>query len=185
MIIIIGLGNPGEEYKNTRHNAGFMVLDKFAKENDFPDFSLEKKYNAEVSEKNKIFLAKPQTFMNNSGKSAGSLAKTYKLKSKNFILIHDDKDLPVGKIKIVKERGSAGHKGVESVIKAIGNKDLARIRVGIAPNSKKTPDAMKLVLKKFGESDKSLLNKSILKSCQALETMIEEGLDQAMNEFNK
>ncbi|MFA5361557.1 MAG: aminoacyl-tRNA hydrolase, partial [archaeon] len=129
MIIIIGLGNPGEKFKDTRHNVGFMAIDKFAKENNFDDFKLEKKFEAEISKQGKILLAKPQTFMNNSGKTAKKIKSINK--TSTFIILHDDVDLPIGKIKIVKERGSAGHKGVESVIKAIGNKGLIRIRIGI------------------------------------------------------
>jgi len=184
--IIIGLGNPGEQYKNTRHNAGFMALDKSVKENNFPDFVFEKKYNAEIAESKiggkKVILAKPQTFMNNSGKTAGALAKIYKLKSKNFIIIHDDADLPLGKIKIIKERGSAGHKGVESVIKAVGNKDLARIRIGTA--SKKNIKAENIVLKNLNEDEKTLIKKVVKKAAEAFLTIINENLEKAMNEFN-
>ncbi|MCX6719614.1 MAG: aminoacyl-tRNA hydrolase [Candidatus Staskawiczbacteria bacterium] len=187
MIIIIGLGNPGAQYKNTRHNVGFMAIDEFAKKNNFPDFELQKKSNAEVSEGTaegeKIILVKPQTFMNESGKSARAIAKNYKLKAKNFIVVHDDADLPVGKIKIVKERGSAGHKGVESVIKAISNKDLSRIRIGIS--SQKKNDAMKIVLKSFSPAEQKSIKKTIQKTANALNLYIAEGLEKTMNEFNK
>lgn len=184
--IIIGLGNPGEKYKNTRHNAGFLAVDEIARENNFSSFSFEKKYNAEISEgkivKEKVILAKPQTFMNNSGKTAGILAKTYKLKAKNFIIIHDDKDLPLGKIKICQERGSAGHKGVESIIKAINNKELVRIRIGTA--SKKNIKAEKIVLKNFNEEDQTLIKKAIKKTAESASAIIDKGLNKTMNEFN-
>jgi PTH1 family peptidyl-tRNA hydrolase len=183
MIIIIGLGNPGEQYKNTRHNVGFEAIDAFAKENEFADFELDKKANALVLKEGKIILAKPQTFMNKSGDSAKKLALTYKAKAANFVVIHDDVDLPVGKIKIVKERGSAGHKGVESVIKAIGNKGLVRIRIGTA--GKKNSDAMDIVLKKFSPEEQKQINKVIDKTVGALDLFIKEGLDKTMNEYNK
>jgi PTH1 family peptidyl-tRNA hydrolase len=179
--IIIGLGNPGEQYKNTRHNVGFAALDKFSKENDFDEFKMEKKFEAEISKNGKIILAKPQTFMNNSGKAAKKIKSINK--SATFVILHDDKDLPVGKIKIVQERGSAGHKGVESVIKAIGNKGLIRIRIGIGQT--KNTDAMKIVLKNFSEKEQKEINKTLKNVCQALDLFIKDGLYKAMNEYNK
>jgi PTH1 family peptidyl-tRNA hydrolase len=181
MTIIIGLGNPGEEFKNTRHNVGFMAIDKFAKENNFDDFKLEKKFEAEVSKKGRLLLAKPQTFMNNSGKSTKKIKNINK--NSTFIILHDDVDLPVGKIKIVKERGSAGHKGVESVVKAIGNKGLIRIRIGIG--GLKNTEAMKVVLKNFSEKEEKEKNKSLKNTVKALQCFIENGLEKTMNEFNK
>ena len=180
MIIIIGLGNPGEQYKNTRHNVGFMAIDKFAKESDFPEFELEKKFEAEISKNGKVLLAKPQTFMNNSGKAAKKI-KTMN-KTSTFVILHDDADLPIGKIKIVKERGSAGHKGVESIIKAIGNKGLVRMRIGIG--SKNDAEAAKIVLKSFSPQEQKVVAKTIAKTAQAIDLFIEEGLEKAMNEYN-
>lgn len=181
MIIIIGLGNPGEQYKNTRHNVGFMAIDKFAKENGFDTFKLEKKFDAEISKNGKILLAKPQTFMNNSGRSAKKLKAVNK--TATFMILHDDADLPIGKIKIVKERGSAGHKGVESVIKAIGNKGLLRVRIGVG--GKKAADAMKIVLKSFTPAEQTLIKKTITKVVEALDLFVEENIEKAMNEYNQ
>jgi PTH1 family peptidyl-tRNA hydrolase len=181
MIAIIGLGNPGEEYKNTRHNVGFMAIDKFAKENSFGEFKLEKKFEAEISKQGKVLLAKPQTFMNNSGKSAKKIKAINK--TAIFMILHDDVDLPIGKIKIVKERGSAGHKGVESVIKAIGNKGLLRIRIGVG--GKKSADAMKIVLKSFTPAEQVLIKKTIAKVAKSIGLFIEEGIEKAMNEYNQ
>lgn len=181
MIIIIGLGNPGEKYKNTRHNVGFMAIDEFAKKNNFPDFTLQKKAKTLVSEKDNILLAKPQTFMNESGKSSKELSKNKPIE--NLVVIHDDIDLPVGKIKIIKERGSAGHKGVESIIQSIGNKGLIRFRVGIGSENK--VDAMKIVLKNFSETEQKLIAETIQKTVAALGLFVKEGLDKTMNEYNK
>ena len=187
MIIIIGLGNPGEKFKNTRHNVGFMVLDKFAEKNNFPEFKLSKKFSAEISEENfgeqKVLLAKPQTFMNDSGKTVKSLIQNSKFKIQNsVVVVHDDIDLPVGKIKIVQERGSAGHKGVESIIKSIGNENLIRIRVGI--KGKKDVEAGDVVLKKFSPDEQNLINEAINNACEAISVIIEENLNKAMNEYN-
>ena len=180
MVIIIGLGNPGEKFKNTRHNVGFMAVDSFAEKNDFPEFKLQKKSNALVSEKDNVLLAKPQTFMNESGKSVKELAKN---KNSDVIVIHDDIDLPIGKMKIIKERGSAGHKGVESIIKSIGNDGLIRFRIGIAGN--KDVKAMKIVLKKFSGEEQKIIDQTIKKTTNALDSFVKDGLEKTMNEYNK
>ncbi len=198
--IIIGLGNPGKKFEDTRHNVGFMVLDKFAKENNFSEFELQKKYESLISEgtiteektegheepkRRRVILAKPQTFMNESGKAVSVLTKPYTLSPKPLIIIvHDDIDLPVGKIKIVKDRGSAGHKGVESIIKNIGNDGLIRLRIGIKPASAKAPagDTKKIVLKKFAKEEN--IAEAIKKSVEALNFFIEQGLEKTMNAYN-
>ncbi len=182
MIIIVGLGNPGKEFEHTPHNIGFRVVDAFAKEHEFPEFELDKKANAEVSKKGKIVLAKPQTFMNESGKAVKSLALLYKTKA--VTVIHDDKDLKIGQLRIVVNGGSAGHKGVESVIKAVGNKALTRIKVGTTV-AKKAPDAMKTVIKNFKEEDEKLAKKAIKKAAAALASLLKEGIDQARNQYHR
>jgi len=181
MTIIIGLGNPGKKFETTRHNVGFMAIDEFAKKNNFPDFSLNKKANTLVSEKNNVFLAKPQTFMNDSGFAVKEIIKN--TNTDNIIVVHDDIDLPIGSIKIVKERGSAGHKGVESIIQAIGNNGLIRIRIGIQPQ--KDTKALKIVLKKFSKEETASINDTLTKACSALDLLVEKGLDVAMNEYNR
>jgi len=180
MIIIIGLGNPGEQYKNTRHNIGFMAIDAFAGKNSFPEFKLQKKANALVSENENIVLVKPQTFMNDSGKAIKEITKNTSVE--NLIVIHDDIDLPVGKIKIVKERGSAGHKGVESIIQNISNDGLIRIRIGIGSENK--VDAMKIVLKNFSSDEQKVIDQVFQKTAEALNLFIKEGLEKTMNEYN-
>jgi len=180
MTIIIGLGNPGKKFENTRHNVGFMAIDKFAKENNFPEFKLQKKFDALVSERKNVLLAKPETFMNESGKSVKKILS--KNNSENIIIIHDDIDLPIGKIKIAKDRGSAGHKGVESIIQNIGNENLIRIRVGIGTKNKQ--EAIKIVLKNFSTEEKFAIDDAIKKASEALNLFIKEGLEKAMNEFN-
>lgn len=179
--IIIGLGNPGKKFENTRHNVGFMAIDEFAKKNSFPDFELNKKSNALVSKKDDVLLAKPQTFMNDSGKAVKELSKNNPINS--LVVIHDDIDLHAGKIKIVEERGSAGHKGVESIIQNIGNKGLIRIRIGIAGQNNKK--AMNVVLKKFSAEEQIIIDKIIVKTADAIESLIKNGLEKTMNEYNK
>jgi PTH1 family peptidyl-tRNA hydrolase len=188
MKVIVGLGNPGKEYEKTKHNLGFMVLDSFAKRNLFPEFKSSKKFKSQISrnsfEKKRIVLAKPQTFMNNSGKAVKLLIKPYAKSCQNLILVHDDIDLELGKIKIVKNRGTAGHKGIESIIKELKTKDFVRFRIGIKPNRKITGDIKNFVLKNFTKKEKEVIKKSVKQCVQALETTLTKGLEKAMNEYN-
>jgi PTH1 family peptidyl-tRNA hydrolase len=181
--IIIGLGNPGKKFEGTRHNVGFMIIDNFAEKNNFSEFELSKKSNSLLSENvldKKIILVKPQTFMNDSGKAVREILENNP--AENIIVIHDDVDLPVGKIKIVEERGSAGHKGVESIIENIGNKGLIRIRIGIAPQ--KEIKAKQIVLKKFSKEEKEIINNVNNKTIEALDFLLQNGLEKAMNKYN-
>jgi PTH1 family peptidyl-tRNA hydrolase len=191
MILIVGLGNPGKKYEKTRHNLGFRVVNEFAKENNFPDFKLKKKFLAEIKEGKiageKIILAKPQTFMNNSGQSVRLLTRSYKLEPNNLIIVHDDIDLTLGKIKIIKNRGSAGHKGVQSIIDKLGTKNFVRFRIGIQPTTynlqlKTFED---FVLQKLNKEEEKILKEVIGRTCQAMETAIKEGIEKAMNKFNQ
>lgn len=159
MVIIVGLGNPGKKYLNTRHNIGFETIDQFAKENKFPEFKMAKKFNALISKEKEVILAKPQTFMNNSGQPIKALFSFYK--PKELIIIHDDIDLSLGKIRISKNRGSAGHKGVESTIKELGTKNFIRIRIGIQPEKGIPQNVEKFVLQKFKKQEKELINQTI------------------------
>lgn len=147
MKLIVGLGNPGEEYKLTRHNCGFLALNHIADKNKFPEFEKNEKLNSLISKKDKIILARPQTFMNNSGQAVKKIRDFYKIKPENIIVIHDDADLPLGNYKMSFNKNSAGHKGIESVIKSLKTKKFWRFRIGI--NAKKRIPAEKLVLKKF------------------------------------
>ena len=176
MIAIIGLGNPGNKYKRTKHNLGFIIVEKFAKENNFPEFKLSKKGNMLVSEDNfnqkKVFLIKPQTFMNNSGKAVKAL------KTNDIIVVHDDIDLSLGKIKISKKKGSAGHKGVDSVIKELKTNDFWRIRIGIKPKEK-PENVEKFVLQKFEKE--TATNKAV----KAIGHFLTFGPEKTMSNLNK
>lgn len=163
MVLIVGLGNPGEEFKGTRHNLGFEVLDQFARENKFPGFKFSKKFNAEISQKGNVILAKPQTFMNNSGKAVKILNTKYKIQdTSNLWVIHDDLDLPLGKLKISKGRGSAGHKGVQSIIDELGTKDFIRFRLGInRTHGLVHRNTKEFVLEKFSKEEKKIIKKGV------------------------
>lgn len=189
MILIVGLGNPGIKYKRTRHNMGFRVLDKLQRENDFPDFKFSKKFNALISEGNigrkKVILAKPKTFMNNSGQTVKKLSTYYSLPTISLIVVHDDIDLSLGKIRISKSRGSAGHKGVESIIKELGSKNFVRLRIGIRNQESGIKNSKKFVLKNFAKEEEKIVEKITKKSCSALKIILSKGLEKAMSEFNK
>ena len=201
-MLIVGLGNPGEKYEKTRHNLGFMAVDNIRTQiQGFSCWREEKKLLAKISEgeieSKKVILAKPQTFMNLSGKSVKILTKTYNPEPKNLIIIHDDIDLLLGKIKIATGRGAAGHKGVESIIKALGTpkeaaeatptrqaKNLVRFRIGIQPKSGKPKNVEKFVLQKFNNEEEKIINEVIKKTAEAIETILKEGLEKTMNRYN-
>lgn len=137
MKIIVGLGNPGQQYENTRHNIGFAIVDQLHSHFDFPQFSFHKKFNAETSEgisplhADKLLLVKPQTFMNLSGSCVRAILDFYKLTPDDIIIIQDDIDLEIGTFKIATDSRSAGHNGVQNIIDTLGTQKFARLRIGI------------------------------------------------------
>lgn len=183
--LIVGLGNPGREYKDNRHNVGFMLIDR-----------LSVRLNARLSrvqakalvgsvnyEGDKLILAKPQTYMNLSGQSIQGLARFYKLPLENMIVAHDDLDLPFGTIRIRPGGGPGGQKGIASAIERLGTKDFRRLRIGIGrPPGRMDPAAY--VLQDFSQGDLTLLSEILDHSADAVLTFITEGLNVAMNKFN-
>ncbi len=168
MIFIVGLGNPGKTYERTRHNAGFLALDAFAKEHGFPAFKLSSKSKAFISEgevdSQHVILAKPQTFMNKSGVSVRSLLK----QGGKLIVVHDDIDIPLGTVKVSKDRGSAGHKGVESIMEELKSKDFTRIRIGIQPLLGKPENVEDFVLQKFSPEEMPAIRGDIQEAAGAI-----------------
>ena len=188
-MIIAGLGNPGQKYSDTWHNIGFLVLDRSGQKNNFPDFKFSKKFNAEISESifnnEKVILAKPQTFMNKSGQAVKKIIGNWKLEIGNSVVVHDDIDIPLGKIRISKGQGPAGHKGVEDIIRNLNTKEFIRIRVGILPKKGKPENVEKFVLQKFTKKEKEIIENQIKKAALALDLLIKEGAEKAMNEYNE
>lgn len=192
--IIAGLGNPGEEYENTRHNTGRIILDFVQKEYG-GDFSFNKKLNAQVSEakigKEKVTLIAPETFMNLSGKSIAPLVKSIKAAEK-LVVIYDDFSLPLGKIRISYNRSSGGHNGLESIIKAVKTEAFVRIRIGTAPENAKGNAKLiigedkveKFILGKFKEDELKELKKVAKAVVEAVAVLIKDGRDRAMSQFN-
>lgn len=185
MKIIVGLGNPGEEYELTRHNTGRIVLFEFLKTQKFGEPAEDKKIKALKTEgkigKENVLIIMPETFMNNSGLSVKNIV-TSKKKAENMIVVHDDIDLPLGKYKISFGRGSAGHKGVESIMKAVQTKNFTRVRVGISPATPKgkikKPQGEKLlyfITGKFKPPEMGILKKISKKIIPEIEHFVSEG----------
>lgn len=155
--IICGLGNSGRKFKNTRHNFGFLILDKLAKKQRL-DFYLNKDFEALtarwITDKNKRLLIKPKTLMNNSGRAVKKICQYYKIKPEQILVAHDDFDLAFGQIKFTFGQGTAGHHGVESVIQNLGTKNFFRLRLGIRPEKVSGLILEKFVLQKFTRREK-------------------------------
>ena len=194
-MIIVGLGNPGIEYENTRHNTGRMVLDIFRQKNDLSEWEENKKFKSLVCEdkigKKKIVLLLPETFMNKSGEAITKIIKSKKA-VENLLVIHDDLDLPLGRFKISFNLGAGGHRGVQSIVKALKTEAFVRIRVGIAlvtsSGKIKKPIGEKAVidfiLGKFKDKELEILKKTAKKISEAIETIVTESREKAMGIYN-
>lgn len=171
--LIVGLGNPGEEYKNTRHNIGFMVLDALAKRLNLK-WESNKKIKSELAKNSDLILIKPQDFMNNSGVQAAAALSYFKLTPKVMtgeaadlsgclMVIHDELDIEFGKYKISTDSRSAGHRGVESIISNLKTKNFKRLRIGVKTDALKNIGAEKFVMKKFNSEEKAVIHDLIVK----------------------
>ena len=184
MKLIIGLGNPEKKYQDTRHNFGFLCLDSLAKKNNLL-WHNNKTNNSLITDfkfkKEKIILAKPQTFMNNSGYAVSLLKKYYNLPPHKIIVIYDDLDLPFNKLRISKSKSAGGHKGVDSIIKYLKSKEFIRMRLGIGPQKGK---AESFVLQKFKKEEKRKLPEIIDTSHLALEEILNKDYNSAANKYN-
>ncbi len=193
--VIVGLGNPGEEYELTRHNTGRIVLSAFHKKENLSPFKLDKKLKALVSEgkigKDKIEIIFPETFMNKSGVSVAPLIKNKK-QAERLIVVHDDLDLPLGAMKISFNRGSGGHKGIESIIKAIKTEAFVRVRIGVSPKTTKgkakkpkgEDKIVNFIIGKFSKLEQETLKKVGKGVAEAITLLIKDGRERAMNSVN-
>ena len=185
MLLLAGLGNPGSKYKNTRHNIGFMFLDYLAEEAgmSFKD----SKWQAELVKislnSDQAFLVKPQTYMNLSGRSLRGISSYYQISPENIIVIHDDMDLDVGRVKMVYNRGPGGHNGIKSIIDSLGTKEFTRIRFGIGRPPGKMA-AASFVLSKFKEDELESINEVFHEIVRAISMFSSEGLAEAMKFVN-
>lgn len=183
--LIVGLGNPGREYRETRHNIGFMVLDRLGEVIDCKLIKVQSKAIIGIGkiDGQKVILAKPQTFMNLSGQAVIALMHFYKVEPSRLIVAHDDVDLPFGQIRIRPGGGSAGQKGIGSIIEKLGSQDFARLRMGVGrpPGQSEAAD---YVLKSFNKSDMEFLPEFVNRGAEGLKAFIIDGIDNAMNKFN-
>ncbi len=193
--VIVGLGNPGEEYQGTRHNTGRLALEYFASAMKFGDWKEDKKSQAHIASgmigKTAVVLVAPDTFMNKSGAAVMKFVKSQKA-AERMVVIYDDLDLPIGGLKLSFNRGSGGHRGVESIMNSVKTKKFTRVRVGVSP---KTPggklkkpqgedEVIKFILSKFKPAELVELKKVFKKVAEALEVVVSEGPQIGMNRFN-
>lgn len=185
LFIVIGLGNPGKRYENTRHNVGFDTVELLSRRHGILLTKIKHKAllgDGKISGK-RVILVKPQTYMNLSGESVREILEWYKVPAKNIIIVYDDIDLPVGKLRL-RPRGSAGtHNGMRSVIYQIESDGFPRIRIGVG-GPPEGWDLANYVLSKFSGEDKKKVEEAIVNAADAVETIIRSGINMAMNKFN-
>ncbi|HRH30871.1 MAG TPA: aminoacyl-tRNA hydrolase [Candidatus Paceibacterota bacterium] len=196
MFYFFGLGNPGDEYENTRHNAGRMALLSIAKKNKFSDWKSDKVIKALISKGEiggkKVTFVLPETFMNNSGNSAVPIVKS-KNDLKKIVVVYDEMDMPLSKIKLAFDRSSGGHNGLESIIKKVKSREFLRIRIGVskmtAKGLAKKPSGeeavIKHLMKKFSSDEMDELKKVFKRVENAMEIFVTEGKDKAMSIANQ
>lgn len=183
--LIIGLGNPGKDYSDTRHNIGFMVLDSFAKENNC---SFKKsKFYAQVTEiqiaRKSVILAKPTTYMNNSGQAVSAIVNYYKITDENILVVYDDADLPLGKMRLREKGGSGGHKGMASIIGHLSTREFPRLRLGI--NSEYGRNQMaNFVLSSFAKEEQPAVANMVAKTCDVIKNFVTTDIARVMNIVN-
>lgn len=184
--LVVGLGNPGMQYESTRHNIGFMSVDKLANDESF-SFS-KNKFNAVCGEfnlkDNRILVIKPQTFMNNSGDAVTKVTAFYKIPWDRMIVVHDDISLPVGKIRMRRKGSHGGHNGMKDIIELSGHDDIMRIKMGVGAKPHPDYDLASWVLGKFPKEEQKNLEGAIEISVKAIKEIILRGIDSAMNKFN-
>jgi len=183
--IIVGLGNPGKTYINNRHNVGFMVVDKIAQRENLKfkkSFRVKAMITKAVSGKEEILLAKPTTFMNNSGLAAKLLLSVYSLSKENFLVIYDDMDLPLGRVRFARRGSSAGHKGMASIISALGSEDIPRLRIGISKPLE--GEATDYVLSDFTLEQLPVVEKVVEEAAQGCWEWANFGIEFVMQKYN-
>ena len=185
MKLVVGLGNPGQDYSSTKHNVGFMVMDELARR--WRISAWKHRHEALIGEyrgKEPVLLVKPQTYMNLSGTAVGELARWYKVPMEDIIVIFDDMDLPTGKLRLRIKGSSGGHRGIESLLVHLGKEEFPRIRVGIGrpPAGWQVVD---YVLSRFTQEEKPLLDEALGKAADAVECILSQGFTKAMNQYNR
>lgn len=184
--LVAGLGNPGLQYENTRHNAGFLAADKLARDNNF-SFN-KNKYNALLGEfkigEKRILVIKPQTYMNNSGSAVQKISTFYKIPVNRIIIMHDDISLDIGKIRMRRKGSHGGQNGMRDIIELMGTEDIVRIKIGVGQKPHPQYDLVKWVLSKFPKESEADLKNALEKTSGAVKEIITNSIDSAMNKYN-
>jgi PTH1 family peptidyl-tRNA hydrolase len=179
--LLVGLGNPGREYADTRHNVGFMIADRFAAKSRV-EFHTERQWKAAVARAGDLLLCKPLTFMNLSGKSVRAIADFYKIAPAEMLVVLDDTALPLGRLRLRPEGSSGGHNGLQSVIEHLGTTAFPRLRIGIG--SAEPGGAIGHVLGRFGLDEAPVIDQSLDRAEAAIACLLERGMQAAMNSYN-
>ena len=184
--LVVGLGNPGDQYENTRHNAGFRVVDELADRGDFPVQRLKfhALTNTAVIGGQGVLVMKPVTYMNLSGEAVGEAARFYKLPPDHVLVISDDVDLPLGKLRLRKGGSAGGHNGLKSIIQHLGTAQFPRLKVGVGGKPHPDYDMADWVLGKLQGEDKKAMDEAARRAAQAVECLLSQGMDKAMNQYN-
>jgi PTH1 family peptidyl-tRNA hydrolase len=186
VFLIVGLGNPGAEYAKTRHNAGFLLVEKLAAQWK-TDWTNERKFEARVARAaqngKRVLLCEPQTFMNLSGETVGALVNFYQLPLKQVLVAVDDADLPLGEIRLRASGSSGGHHGLESIEQHLATREFARLRIGIG-RQHGAREITDHVLGKFDAAESGLLKKVLDRAANQIETWLEAGVEKAISQFN-
>jgi len=186
IFLIVGLGNPGAEYAKTRHNAGFLLVQKLA-ERWKANWTLEKKFNARVARaersEGRVLLCEPQTFMNSSGESVGPLTRFFQVPLSGLLVAVDDADLPFGEIRLRPSGSSGGHHGLESIEQHLGTREFARLRIGIGRKDG-AREITDYVLGRFSAAETELAEKVLSTAADQAEVWLKAGIQKAMSQFN-
>jgi PTH1 family peptidyl-tRNA hydrolase len=184
--IIVGLGNPGTQHRMSRHNIGFQVVDRFAQINHIPIRAKRFKslYGTGWIDFQQVVLSKPMTFMNRSGEAAKKATDFFHLGMEDLAVVHDDLDLPFGRLRFKRRGGDGGHQGVRSIIERMGGNNFLRLKVGIG-RPPQGMDSADYVLEVFDRTEQSLLDQILSQAAESLRVMLLEGLEKAMNQFQK
>jgi PTH1 family peptidyl-tRNA hydrolase len=184
--LIVGLGNPGKTYERTRHNVGFLVIDRIAAQNRI---AIDKRFcdaavGEGVLEGEKVVLAKPQTYMNRSGAAVADLARKYGIGTEDLVVINDDLDLPFGRIRIRPSGSAAGHRGLLSIMEKLGDAPFQRVRVGIG-RPPEGQEAVEYVLESFDASEAERLDEVVQRAAESVNCLVRDGIDRAMASYNR
>ena len=189
MVIVVGLGNPGETYRGTRHNVGFWVLDRLAErsgaafraEGELRRYAWSARVRLAGTD---VLLAKPRTYMNRSGRAVAALSRIYSTEPEELLVVHDDADLEMGRLRLRKGGGAGGHNGVRSLIEVLGKSDFTRIRVGVRGSGRDDAELADYVLSDFDAKDREVAEDACELAADAVEALLREGLTTAMNRYN-